>query len=169
MHSSSSSSNSSPTPIDSTSVCSLSFLEYWIFRRIYGWNGHESGVVSFPIIAFFRIGVWAIWIIKGCSKSSTFCLQIGRAFFFQMTMSVALITSDYLRRRRVFGILPFEVLLVFLGIGEFSFLKGLPILFELQELAKVLCKRKFFARNATSFSTSSSFKESWASILSGSS
>ena len=57
-----------------------------------------------------------------------------------MTMPIALITSDCLRRRRVFGILPFEVLLVFLEIREFSFLKGLPILFEFQELAKVLCK-----------------------------
>ena len=71
-----------------------------------------------------------------------------------MTMPVALIASDYLRRRRVFGILLFEVLLVFLEIGEFSFLKGLPILFEFQELVKVLY------RYAISFSTSSSSKES---------
>ena len=69
-------------------------------------------------------------------------------------MPIALITSDSLGRRRVFGILPFEVLIVFLEIGEFSFLKGLPILFELQELAKVLCKECHL------FSTLSSSKES---------
>ena len=79
-------------------------------------------------------------ITKAFSKSSALFLQIGGAFFFQMTMLVALITSDYLRRRRrVFGIFHFEVLLVFPKIWEFSFLKG-PILFEFQELAKVLYK-----------------------------
>ena len=56
-----------------------------------------------------------------------------------MTMPVTLIASDFLRRRRVFGIFLLEVL-IFLEIGKFSFLEGLPILFEFQELAKVLCK-----------------------------